>query len=314
MSQKEIINFLTPVGRLISGSVTEARTEDSEGRPLVYKSGPNVGQPREEYGIGIAIPKTQQNWKLEPWAGPLLQAAQRDFPHLFTAPGQLANPNQAFAFKVTDGDSQVPNTRGNKPCDMEGAPGNWVVWMNNGFAPKLYKWDTQSNRAVALAPGEEIKRGYYVEAFGSTSGNNAQGNQSGIYINLSMVCLRAYGEELVSGPSVEQAGFGGGTLPTGASTMPTAGTPSPAPQQQTAEQAPPPPPATDLMNGPQGYIAPPPPPPPATDLMNGPQGDIAPPPPPVEEMFTYNGKTQSRDAWKAAGWVDAQIDAHCTKA
>ena len=298
MSQKEIINFLTPVGRLISGSVTEARTEDSEGRPMVFKSGPNVGQPREEYGIGIAIPKTQQDWKLEPWAGPLLQAAQRDFPHLFTAPGQLANPAQAFAFKVTDGDSQVPNTRGNKPCDMEGAPGNWVVWMSNGFAPKLYKWDTQSNRAVALAPGEEIKRGYYIEAFGSTSGNNAQGNQSGIYINLSMVCLRAYGDEIVSGPSVEQAGFGGGALPTGASTMPTAGTaqqtPPPVPQQQTAVQAPPPP---------------------ATDLMNGPQGDVAPPPPPpVEEMYTYNGKTQSRDAWKAAGWVDAQIDAHCTKA
>lgn len=298
MSQKEIINFLTPVGRLISGSVTEPRTEDSEGRPLVFKSGPNAGQPREEYGIGIAIPKTQQDWKLEPWAGPLLQAAQRDFPHLFTAPGQLANPAQAFAFKVTDGDSTVPNTRGNKPCDMEGAAGNWVVWMSNGFAPKLYKWDTQSNRAVALAPGEEIKRGYYIEAFGSTSGNNAQGNQSGIYINLSMVCLRAYGDEIVSGPSVEQAGFGGGALPTGASTMPTSGTaqqtPPPAPQQQPAEQAPPPP---------------------ATDLMNGPQGDMAPPPPPsVEEMYTYNGKTQSRDAWKAAGWVDAQIDAHCTKA
>lgn len=296
MSQKEIINFLTPVGRLISGSVTEVRTEDSEGRPLVFKSGPNVGQPRGEYSIGIAIPKTQQDWKLEQWAGPLLQAAQRDFPHLFTAPGQLANPQQAFAFKVTDGDSQVPNTRGNKPCDMEGAKGNWVVWMNNGFAPKLYKWDPQSNRAVALAPGEEIKRGYYVEAFGSTLGNNQQGNQSGIYINLSMVCLRAYGDEIVSGPSVEQAGFGGGALPTGASTMPTAGTAQQIPpqqQQQTAQQTPPP----------------------ATDLMNGPQSDMAPPPPPpVEEMYTYNGKTQSRDAWKAAGWVDAQIDAHCTKA
>lgn len=298
MSQKEIINFLTPVGRLISGSVTESRKEDSEGRPLVFKSGPNAGQPREEYGIGIAVPKTQPDWKMEAWAQPLLQAGQRDFPHLFSAPGQLANPAQAFAFKVTDGDSQIPNTRGNKPCDMDGAPGNWVIWMNNGFAPKLYKWDNASNRAVALAPNEEIKRGYYIEAFGSAQGNNAQGMQSGIYINLSMVCLRAYGDEIVSGPSVEAAGFGGGALPTGASTMPTGGTSTPQtppPVQQVASIAPPPPPATDLMNGPQGDMAPP-------------------PPPPVEEMFSYNGKTQSRDAWKAAGWVDEQIDAHCTKA
>ena len=296
MSQKEIINLLTPVGRLISGSVKEARKEDSEGRLLVYKTGSNAGQPREEYGIGIAVPKTQQDWKLEPWVAPLLQAAQRDFPHLFTAPGQLANESQPFAWKIKDGDSQVPNTRGNKPCDMEGAAGNWIIWMNNGFAPKLYKWDTQSNSAVTLAPGEEIKRGYYVEAYGSVSGNNSQGNQSGIYINLLMVCLRGYGDEIVSGPSVEQVGFGGGSMPVG-TLMPTSGT--------TTPQTPPPVQQSDAS------VAPPPPP--ADDLKNGPQSDIAPPPPPVEEMYEYNGKILSRDAWKASGWQDAQIDSHCKR-
>ncbi|AFC22387.1 Gp2.5-like ssDNA binding protein and ssDNA annealing protein [Vibrio phage CP-T1] len=294
MAQQEIINILTPVGRIISGSCHESRKEDSDGRPLLVKHGPNAGQPREEYGIGLAVPKTQQDWKYESWAAPILLAAHRDFPHLFSAPGQLINPAQPFAWKITDGDSQVPNTRGNKPCDMEGARGNWIIWLNNGYAPKLYKWDAQKGQAVPLAPGEEIKRGYYAEAYGSVQGNNAQGNQSGVYINLSMVCLRAYGDEIVSGPTVEQAGFGGGALPQGASTMPTNNVTPPPAQQSQAQHTPPPPPATDMRNGPQG--------------------DIPPPPPPAVDMYTYNGKTQTRDAWKAAGWNDAQIDAHCTKA
>lgn len=294
MSQ-EFINILTPVGRIISGSCHESRKEDSDGRPLIIKNGPNAGQPREEYGIGLAVPKTQADWKHESWATPILQAAQRDFPNLFTAPGVLANPAQPFAWKITDGDSQVPNTRGNKPCDMEGARGNWIIWMNNGYAPKLYKWDTQKNQAVSLAPGEEIKRGYYAEAYGSVQGNNAVGNQSGVYVNLTMVCMRAYGDEIVSGPTVEQAGFGGGALPQGASTAPTAGTTT----QQPPVQQPP------VDNAP---------PPPAVDLANGPGADIAPPPPPVEELFSYQGGPgKTREQWKAAGWNDAQIDQHCVK-
>lgn len=294
MSQKEFINVLTPVGRIISGSCHEANKEDAQGRPLIVKSGPNAGQPRESYGIGLAVPKTQQDWKFEAWAAPLLQAAQRDFPQLFSAPGQLANPAQKFAWKITDGDSQIPNSNGNKPCDMEGAPGNWVIWLNNGFAPKLYKWDTQKNQAVPLAPGEEVKRGYYAEAFGSVSGNNSLGDQSGIYVNLTMVCMRAFGNEIVSGPSVEQAGFGGGALPQGASAAPTAGTtqvnPSAIPQAST-----PPPPATDLMNGPGG-------------------ADVPPPPPATVELLSYNGGPgKTREQWITAGWSEAQIKQYCIK-
>ena len=193
----------------------------------------------------------------------------------------------------------LPNSSGNRPCDKQGAPGNWVIWMSNGFAPKLYKWDTQTNQAVALAPGEEIKRGYYAEAYGTVQGNKATGNQSGIYLNLSMVCMRAYGDEIVSGPSVEQAGFGQGALPQGASTMPAANTTNV-------------PPSAPPVQEPQVNTAPPPP---AHDLAQGPGGNVAPPPPPVEvEMYDYQGKKQTRDEWKAAGWSDAQIDAHCTKA
>ena len=54
MSQQEFINVLTPIGRIISGSVHDANTTDSEGRPLVIKNGPNAGQPREEYTIGFS--------------------------------------------------------------------------------------------------------------------------------------------------------------------------------------------------------------------------------------------------------------------
>lgn len=298
---KDYINITTPVGRIIGGSCTEPRTEDSQGNPLIFKKGANIGQPRVEYSIGLAIPKTQADWKQELWAQPILQAATRDFPHLFSTPGVLVNPAQKFAFKVTDGDSTMLNSNGNRPCDSEGAPGNWVVWFANGYAPKLYTWDTAQNKAVTLAPGEEIKRGFYAEVYGSVSGNGAAGDQAGIFINLSMVCMRGYGPEIMSGPTVDQAGFGGGALPAGASTMPVGGTQQtpPANTQQT-----PPPPANTQQT----------PPPPANDLVNGPGATAPPPPPPpAVENYSYNGVVKTRDEWSAAGWNDAQIDANCTK-
>ena len=73
-----------------------------------------------------------------------------------------------------------------------------------------------------------IKRGYFVRVNGSMSGNgNAQ--RPGLYLNLDMVELSAYGPEIVSGPDAEGA-FGGGpaALPAGASATPV-GTPGAPP-------------------------------------------------------------------------------------
>ena len=50
------VNFTTPVGRLVAGSLYKGQDKDAEGRPLVVKNGPQAGQPRLDFYFAIAIP------------------------------------------------------------------------------------------------------------------------------------------------------------------------------------------------------------------------------------------------------------------
>jgi len=228
-------NFLTPVARLVGGDVFEGNTTDAKGNALTIKSGPNAGQPRTEFSIGIAIPKAgETHWNQTEWGQILHQVAQQGFPTLFQQ-GQCIRPD--FAFKVTDGDSQIPNKKNVKPCDREGYPGNWVLWFSNGFAPKCY---TTGGEAVIpdKSHPNAVKRGYYCRVYGDVRPNNDMEN-AGIYLNHSMVEFIAFGEEIVGGPNGADV-FGNatvGTLPQGASASPTASaTPiaQPTPQAQPA--------------------------------------------------------------------------------
>lgn len=294
------LSFTTPIGRIITGNPHDGHNTDHQGNPLVIKSGPNAGQARTEYRFGVAVPKTQSDFKMEPWAQTLKQAAQAGYPHLFDPQGNPTNPQMQFAWKVMDGDSQIPNSMGNKPCDMEGAAGNWVIWFSNGFAPKLYDWNAQQNQALPLNPDDRIECGYYVEVYATVGANGATGNQMGIFINPMMVCRRAYGEVIVNGPNVSTAGFGGGALPSGASNMPVGGTTTPPAAQQQLPVTP----AHDLAQGPGMDNTPPPPP----------LDDATPPPPPAMEdpVLVYNNMEKPRSVWLSMpGWTEAMVNAHC---
>lgn len=292
MTQQQQHPTITVGGRLVGGDVVNGKTEDSEGRPLLIKNGPNAGQPRSEWYVGLAIPKTPNvDWKQEPWGQTLVQVAKAHYPSLFDTQGNLVNPQLRFAFKVTDGDSQIPNTKNVKPCDREGYPGHWVLHFANGFAPKLYQMLPGEASATPLQPGVEIKGGYYVEVFGSVKSNNAQGDQSGLFLNVSMVCLRGYGPEIVTGPSVEAAGFGASQI-AGASATPVGGFGQPAQEQSAPVQQQTVTPATDLVEQPPVL----------------PGSEQAPPPPPVEESYIYNGVTKTKSQWlQMPGWTEAHL-------
>lgn len=285
MSNKTPI--LTPAGRLVQGDCFEGQTTDAEGRPLVIKNGPNAGQPRVDYFMAIAVPKTDP--EVNKTIADIKTQARADFPSLFDASGNCINP--AFAFKIIDGDSTVPNTRGIAPCTREGFPGHWVFNFSGGFAPKCYT----AGGAELITDPARIKRGYYIRIYGSVSGNGSM-QQPGVYLNHSMVEFVGYGEEIITGPSGE-AIFGGtaAALPQGASATPVAAaTPIAQPQQTVATPAAP---ATPVA--------------PAPSFLNPPANTPAPPPPPPAAEVTYNlgGVEYTKAQLIANGWTEAQIAA-----
>lgn len=219
------LQILTPVGRLVMGDCFTPQTTDAEGNPLIIKNGANAGQPRVDYYMGLAIPKTDATFNPEVW-DKINQVARQSFPNLFDASGTCISPK--FAFKVIDGDSQLPNSKGNKPCDREGFPGHWILSFSGGFAPKCFTRGGASVLVPTLdAAGRvidaPIRRGYYIRISGSVRGNGSQ-QQPGIFLNHAMVELVGYGEEIISGPD-GAAVFGGNpaaALPAGASVIPLA--------------------------------------------------------------------------------------------
>lgn len=284
------IDILTPVGRLVAGDVFKANTTDQQGRPLTIKSGPNAGQPKVEYYFAVAIPKTDPTYNTEVMEK-LKAAAKAGFPTMFDAAGNCNRPD--FAWKIVDGDSNVPNQNNTIPSSKEGYPGHWVISFKGGFAPKVY---TKGGEAVITDP-EAIKRGYYIRVYGSVAANGEM-QKPGVYLNPSMVEFVGYGEEIISGPDGASV-FGGApaaNLPAGASVTPLAGTPMAMPSQMPAAPAAP---AAAPMPNVQ----------PAQDFLNPPAPAAPTPPPAPAAPKTYNvgGNQYTAEQLKAGGWTDAQI-------
>ena len=322
MSQR--INITSPVGRVVMGSLYDPNTTDAEGKPLVVKTGPNAGQPRVNYFFALAIPKQgEPHWAHTPWGQQIWGVGNQAFPNAAQSP--------AFAWKIEDGDSQIPNKKGRKPCDNEGWKGHWILKFSGGFAPKVYQQEGAGY--VQVMQKDFCKPGYFVEVAFSVEGNGSQ-SQPGVYLNHSMVCFRAYGQEIQFGPDVASAGFGASPLPAGASMTPPAGA-IPMPQPAAAG-VPGMPPAPGVMPGmPQGLpqvpgVAPLPLPPvgsvpmPSTPVPGAPvpipvmpnTGFVQVPPPapvpmappaaPVRQM-TPAAQGIPYESYVAQGWTDAQL-------
>ena len=251
MSQQ--INITTPVGRLVGGSVGELfQRTDKHGAPKFQKDGVT---PSTSCSIGVAIPKgAEKHWAETPWGAQIYQAGFGAFPQ-----GQAQQPT--FAWKITDGDSAVPNKVGKKPCDNPGYAGNWVLNMSNGFVPKSCNATGQQ----AIDP-KDIYKGSYVQVFFSVAGNNSI-QSPGMYFNPMIVALAAHGEPIVTGPDMGAAGFGQGVqLPPGASAaplaqnfaaqVPAAPAPAPAPQAYAPPAPQPFPPAPAAAPYPQIMVPP----------------------------------------------------------
>lgn len=233
-----------PVGRAVMGSFSEPQTKDQNGNPLVIKTGPDAGKPTQRYFFAVAIPKSppgspgvnpstgapdpaspHNHWSCTPWGQKIWAAGWAAWPN-----GQCQAPT--FAWKIGDGDSQVPNQNGRKNANTEGMPGHWVVHFSSTYAVKTF--DAKGTHAV---DPKSIKLGHYVEVYGSVLSNeNAQ--KPGMYINHVMVAHAGFGPEITRGPDPSSVGFGNTALPAGATAAPQSAMQPPAGQPGAAPPAP----------------------------------------------------------------------------
>jgi hypothetical protein len=295
MSNAKATFFTSPIGRLVWGSLSKAQTKDADNKPLVIKTGTQAGQPTQRYAFGLAIPKgPEAHWNQTAWGALIWNTAIAAWPQ-----GQTGAPS--FAWKVTDGDSQIPNKKNNKPCDQEGYKGHWILSYSSSFPPKTY-----NATGTEPVPAESIKTGYYVQVAGSVAGNDSTQNP-GVYLNHSMVALAGYGTEITSGPDPTAAGFGAGVAaPVGMSAVPLAALPGSAPAPVAAPVAAPLPVA-------QAPVALPPAVPvvPSPAILAPPAVAAAPPPPPAGPVLT--AKAGAGVKWAdmlAKGWTEALAREH----
>lgn len=303
--------FTTPVGRLVQGDCFVPQTKDQQGNPRVVKSGPNIGQPNPQFFIAVAFPKmdpanpTATNAEFNAFYAILDRIARAEWPALFPTPGAPC-VNPLFTFKVKDGDGTDRNGKSN--AGKEGFAGHWIVSFASSYAPKVVRptspgvWETVTDPAT-------IKRGYFVRVAGSATGNDSP-QTPGIYCNLDMIELVAYGPEIVSGPDAATAFAAPAALPPGASAAPLASAPMPPASVPALPGAPPVAPAAPPVTPYPGYMAP------GGGAPLPPATTVAAPPPPVSVPAATASHTRAMTAlangatyesFIAAGWSDAQL-------
>lgn len=202
-------NFVTPVGRLVQGSLSQGSTKSFKGEDLVWKSGQNQGQPRTEYYVGLAVPKTDAEG-INAMFAVMQAAAAAGYPG-----GESALPT--FAWKFIDGDTA--DAKGKPYSEREGHAGCYIFRLSTSYNVKCSQPDAAGNQVVI--PAETIKKGFYIRIAGSvTAGDKV--NPS-LFLNMNMCELVGYGEEIISGPDANTVfGATAAALPAGASATPMA--------------------------------------------------------------------------------------------
>ena len=262
-------DILTPTGRFVQGSLYVPNTTDMEGRPLVFKTGEKQGQPRTDYYVAIAIPKKgETHWAQTDWGTKIWNVGHKGFPN-----GQGNSPT--FAWKITDGDSLIPNRKGTVPANCEGFPGHWILKFNSSEAPTILRLNSL-NKTETFSEKDGIKPGDYIQISGSVSDNQST-QQPGVFLNPKFICFRDTGDRIILGIDPDSVGFGNdGYSP---STPPIPPSPFTAPVAPTAPTAAP-------------YTA-----------------ILTPPVPPMPRARVMTAKAAGRtyEEYVAAGWNDKML-------
>lgn len=198
------MEIMFPTGRVIGGDLYKMfpRT-DNFGKPKVKAD----GTPDLQCNFGVAIQKEpgMTHWSQTVWGAQVVEVGRAGYPKEHAYPG--------FAWKITDGDSLVPNRKGRIPAEQQGYAGHWVIWFSQGWLPKLVSADG----LVELGPNA-ILPGYYVRVLSDVKAN-APSPSPGVFVNPRGVALMAEGEVLETMGGVDTSVFAtvpAGALPVGA--------------------------------------------------------------------------------------------------
>lgn len=193
----EPVYFHTPVGRFVSGSLTEKRTTDNNNRPIEPE--------KQRYDFGLAIRKD------DPGVPGMLQsiatAAKAGYPQRQDIQQRVDGWFQTmsgFSMKISDGDKPAVSTG----KVNENTAGCFVVWFSTSM--DILAANAQNIQIDAAS----IKRGWYVDVAASARANGLLDHNAGVYMNPSCVRLIAEGEEIVGGMNVETALQNAPTAPT----------------------------------------------------------------------------------------------------
>ena len=193
-----------PVGRFISGDLIKKNTTDHKGNPIT--------ENKHNWWFAIAVEKGN------PAVGPLLATIQQKafewFPNAQHSIQQGIVFN-GFKFKIDDGDD---------PNQWKGDIGKGC-WIFKFSTTQPFGGADNNNVPIDLA---NIKRGYFVDVAFSISPNSEPNapfdHTTGLYMNPHTVRLIGYGQEIISGPSIDEqfANAQTGYVPAGMSATPVA--------------------------------------------------------------------------------------------
>ena len=288
-----MLEITTPVGRLVSGHpmVSHPVTDDKTGLPKMQRD--NV-TPQVSFYFGLAIAKApgETHWNQTEWGAKIFNEALAAWPN-----GETQQPT--FSWKITDGDSTVPNKKMKKPCDREGYPGHWIIHVSNGFPIKCFNRGNYEP-TQQIQQKEMIKPGDYCRAV-ITVASNKSTQTAGMYLNPALFEMYQAGIEIQTESSVDAASTLGATaaqLPAGAMVDPNVPAPvqtqQPAPVQTQQMQQPAPVQTQQMAPAPgTTTIAP------ATDLLT----------PAAAPMRILQGVAYTVEALQTAGYTPEAIAA-----
>jgi hypothetical protein len=294
-------------GRVVAGHPLRrngvTKYDDATRQDVPVKD-PTTGLQFTEAYLAVAIPKHgEADWKQTAWGQTIANTAARDWPN-----GEHEAPT--FAWKITDGDSTVPNRVGKVPCQREGWAGHWVAHLTTRFPIQCYHVG-HYHPMQQIQDENAIKTGDYCRVAVGVKGNGPS-QSPGVYLNPRLFELSRAGDPILSesGPAAATV-FGGGAPTAPVPQVP----PHPAAPTAPVPQVPPHPaaptaPVPQVQPHPAAPTAPVPQVQPHQGFLN-PQAPAAPTAPtaPLERTVVIGGQSYTEAALLAAGWTPQQIDA-----